>query len=156
MIEYINGKPFIDMWAPDAEAQWAEWEKKNKRTGEVCACGHSVRYHSATTPGGQVFCVPGRTLCECREARTVVKTSNLRIFMQSTQGSARMHALGKALASAGLNESVVWEWIDPKCDDCKTETTELTPMAVNASGRVSDVTTQWNIVVCRDCAVKRY
>jgi len=74
--------------------------------------------------------------------------------MQRTEGYSRGHALGKGMAAAKA-KGATWEWIDPKCDDCTIPTDKLYPMAVNEQGRQVDESTQWNILVCYECSMKR-
>jgi len=150
-------EPFIDPWAPDAYEQWQARVKDKKRNGEVCICGHSVKYHKAASTGGQVFCVPGRTVCECRTPRTALIVSDLRQFMQKTEGTGALHALGKGIAT-GKRKGVTMTPILTACDDCHRETAEGFPVApapIDSTGRITDVTTQWNLLLCRDCGAKR-
>lgn len=140
----------------EAERLIAEFNKKTKRNGEVCICGHTMKAHqSMPNDPTNVICQPAKIQCMCAKPRAVITSSDLRLFLNQTEGSAGLHALGKGIIRAGKRDAKI-EWIqDRSCDDCGA-TDNVSPVPINTRTQKPTVeSTAIDLLLCRECYVRR-
>ena len=127
-----------------------ELKRAQKRTGEVCICGHSTKFHS-NLGGSKMACAPARINCFCTEVRPVVTSSNLRYFMRSTKGPSVWHALGQGIR-ATLKAGGTVNWLVPLvCDRCGSDD-HVVPVALNIrTGIIESESTGIDKLVCKTC-----
>jgi hypothetical protein len=163
----------ISPTSPEAQAFLREMKDRADRMGrgsrEVCACGHSLKYHQTDVASGYVLCKPGKIGCGCSEERAVLRASNLRRFLHKTSepGYGMGHALSKGVAaSLGAGELVEWIRVGTDgavlCDACGSGTgfvdgsgkSPVYPIAFDARQlrAVDGLDAKTNRVMCLGCA----
>ena len=172
-LENVNEFSAISPTSPEAQEYLREMKERAEKMGrgsrDVCACGHSMKYHHTDVASGYVACSPGRIVCGCKETRAVLRTSNLRRFLHKTSepGYGMNHSLSKGVAAAlGAGELVEWihvvETGAVACDSCAGPTGFVdekgqSPVFVMAFDRhwirVSDGDiAAYSRVMCESCA----
>lgn len=154
--EILGAEPF-DLFTDEALEEFVASQTKRVRSRNVCACGHSMNFHKEI--GGRQMCTPAKMHCRCVNPRAVLAVENLRLFLRSTEGYGKKHALGKGiLASRNKGAAVEWVSSEPCCDDCGVVTAELAPVSVNTTGsdrvRVVKESGQIDKLLCEECYVK--
>lgn len=155
-LESLGAEPF-DLFTDEALEEFVSSRTKTARSRNVCACGHSMNFHKEI--GGRHMCTPAKMHCRCTHPRGVMTVENLRLFLHSTTGFGKEHALGKGmLASRAKGAAVTWVDAEPCCDHCGTVTTLLAPVSVNTNDaerpRVVRETGQIDKLLCEGCYAK--
>lgn len=128
---------------------------RKKRVREVCACGHSMNYHSEMN--GILMCKPAQIPCNCKHPRAVLEVENLRLFLHSTTGYGAEHALGKGILSSRSREaSILWVGGEAVCQSCGEVHSELIPVALNDQAVPLTKSGPINVVVCQGCFVEKF
>lgn len=132
----------------------AKEASKERKSRFVCACGHSMNYH--TEIGGMHVCRPTKMRCRCTNPRSVLDVEDLRQFTYTTFGYGSEHALGRGMtASVVKGKAVKWVEETPLCDSClkvvvgspiavSLDTRGEIPRLVKESGQVDKL-------VCEEC-----
>lgn len=128
-----------------------ELETRNTKIDKrVCACGHRVAAH--TEIAGVTFCKPARMECPCKKCRPVLEAEDTRVFLRSTRGGGRLHALSQGLYALLQREKKVRWIIEFKCDRCGASTGKpLTPVPVTQSGIATTYPTGYDALLCDEC-----
>ncbi len=135
-----------------------------KRDARVCVCGHGANAHFSPTlggpadiaeyPAGSIHCQAGKTPCDCQQFVYVLRASDIRSFIQKTEGPGKDHALAKGIAST-MNRGVKIEWRDDiacfYCGKPPKEVGALIPIAYNERGGEAFRTTTVNRLHCQGC-----
>ena len=126
----------------------------------ICECGHSFGRH--TSISRFLTCKPNAMTCLCKRKRLVGYTSDTRLFLKKTEGSAGFHALGRGIKAiekaaqaqeaAGEEVTKFFNWVVKECDRCK-EDKPLSPTAVSNRGVSVDHETGYNSLLCYECRV---
>jgi hypothetical protein len=146
-----TGMDVISPMSEEAVKMYLEGKLNKVKDRRVCACGHPMTYHSEV--GDIHVCTPARGRCRCMGSRPVLKASNLRRFMYTTEGVGVAHALGKGIASCRADGSNI-EWLDngPTCDICLENIAEPIPVSVDiAFDKPSGQSTGVDKIVCMGC-----
>lgn len=127
---------------------------RKKRTRQVCACGHSMNYHSDDY--GTMMCKPAQIPCNCKHPRAVLEVENLRLFLHSTTGYGAGHALGKGVLSS-LDRGSSIKWVEGSvCQSCGVEQMELVPVSLNEQAVPLTKSGPINVAVCWDCFNEKF
>lgn len=125
----------LDPFSPEAVAEFLK-EKEERGTRKsrfVCACGHSMNYH--TNVNGIHMCRPTKMRCRCTNPRSVLDVEDLRLFTFTTMGYGSKHALGRGItASVTKGKAVKWVEEVPLCDSC-LQAVEGSPIPVSIDTR---------------------
>jgi hypothetical protein len=128
---------------------------RKKRVREVCACGHSMNYHTEMVDGS-IMCKPAQIPCNCKNAKPVLEAENLRLFLHSTNGVGNLHALGRGIVSS-LTRGVSFRWLNGGlCQSCGAEESELWPISLNDQAKPLEKSGPINVVVCQGCYVEKF
>lgn len=143
----------VNPYSEEAVELYLRGKLKKVKDRRVCVCGHPMSYHGQV--GEISVCTPARGRCRCTKSRAILKTTNLRKFMYTTEGVGVNHALGKAIASCRADE-VEMVWLDEggvvKCDICLEVVLEPIPVAVDvAFDRPSGMSTGVDKIICMGC-----
>lgn len=139
-------------------------KERGRRDARVCVCGHSGGAHFRTGIGGpgdiselpprSVGCQAGKVPCACNTFIYVLRCSDVRSFIQKTEGPDSEHALAKGIAST-LGRGIQIEWHpNLACMKCEKEPSEvgvLAPVAYNERGFEATRSTDRNMLICEDC-----
>lgn len=154
--------PYEVMGVTDEMAQkWEEFKaKKGRRDQRVCVCGHGGGAHytfdgsSIDAPTSEVGCQAGKVPCMCNRFFWVLTATDIRSFIQKTEGPGEDHALMKGLISS-RRRGIVPEWREGfRCFHCKKEPSEvgvLIPIAYNEKGGEAMRSTPDNRLHCSGC-----
>jgi hypothetical protein len=98
----------------------------------ICMCGHAINKHKihitpenpkgipwteGPVPTTGMLCRINAMNCACREPIPVLKVSDARSFLRTTEGSGALHALTRGLRN--LIKNATYEWlIDLECVKC--------------------------------------
>lgn len=139
--------------------------KGPKRDSRVCVCGHGARSHFPLSSfggpadieaheAGTIACQAGKTPCECQQFIYVLRATDIRSFIQKTEGPGEDHALAKGIKSS-LARGVVPEWREGiACMICKgvpTDVGPLVPIAYNERYGEAMRPTPINRLHCQSC-----
>lgn len=128
-----------------------EGQRKPKRDGGICACGHPANKHLLGPIG--TTCAPAKQYCPCKTLRVVAETSDTRHFLFKTKGWGSDHALLKGLLKATRSGAKV-SWIgDMKCDKCGA-IGPADPVAVTQDAHLSNEPTGYDVLLCISCRME--
>jgi len=148
--EELDKNPFAAFDFSYDEAREADkmLTQRVDRDGRICACGHPTVRHSQS--GGIVYCKPNRMECPCKKVRAVLESADTRPFLRKTEGSGKLHALGRGLGAC-LEKEIRVKWIiDLQCDKCSKEG-PLSPVPVSQRGQASSQATGYDALLCATC-----
>jgi len=143
----------VNPYSDEALEMYRKGKLNKKKDRTVCVCGHPMSYHGRV--GNIGVCTPAKGRCRCMKSRAILKTTNLRKFMYTTEGVGVAHALGKAIAACRADDvEMYWQTETGKinCDMCLTELLEPIPVAVNVSFDMpSNMSTGVDKIICMGC-----
>ena len=117
------------------------------RDGRICICGHPLTRHS--TYADVVACNPTKMICDCKDIRVVVETSDTRWFLRKTEGSGASHALVKAMQTARDKGADVKWLVDPVCDKPNCGNRDIRPVIVMQEKNGKSIRN--TILLCSEC-----
>ena len=157
--------PVSGVTQEDVDAFEAKRKLRGKRDARVCVCGHAAGAHFpsrgvggpadiADHEAGTVACQAGKTPCACGRFVYALTASDVRSFIQKTEGPGQDHALIKGIKSSA-RRGVKIEWRpDIVCMYCQrppSEVGSLIPIAYNERRGEAFRSTPVNRMHCQSC-----
>jgi hypothetical protein len=125
-------------------------QKYGNRDGRICICGHAMGFHEFIDGRGINVCNAQKQGCPCKNPRPVLETTNAKIFLRKTHGSAGLHALMQGVVAAVSSGAKIDWLVELKCDRCES-TDQVVPCPVTHGGQVSPEATGYDKFLCREC-----
>ena len=118
--------------AADVDARDTRQKKGGPIDRRICLCGHAINKHKihmtpenpkgipwveGPVPPTGMLCRINAMNCSCKEPMPVLKVTDARSFLRTTEGAGATHALIRGLRS--LMPNATYEWlIDLECAKC--------------------------------------
>jgi hypothetical protein len=116
----------------EVDARDTRQKKGGPLDRRICLCGHAINKHKihmttenpkgipwteGEVPPTGMLCRINAMNCACREPIPVLKVSDARSFLRTTEGAGALHALTRGLRS--LIKNATYEWlIELECVKC--------------------------------------
>lgn len=157
--------PVLGITQADVDAFEAKRKLRGKRDSRVCVCGHAAGAHFpvggfggpadiAEHEAGTIACQAGKTPCACNRFVYALTASDVRSFIQKTEGPGPDHALSKGIKSS-IRRGVKIEWRDGIvcmiCHRPPSEVGTLIPIAYNERHGEAFRSTPVNRMHCQSC-----
>lgn len=157
--------PILGITQADVDAFEAKRKIRGKRDSRVCVCGHAAGAHFpsggfggpadiADHEAGTVACQAGKTPCACNRFVYALTASDVRSFIQKTEGPGPDHALSKGIKSS-IRRGVKIEWragiVCMYCHRSPEEVGTLIPIAYNERYGEAFRSTPVNRMHCQSC-----
>lgn len=153
----------LDLNPEEFEERLTAKKARGRRDSRICVCGHGGGSHFslghavgeenrdiATYSEGEVGCQPGRVPCQCAHFVWVLKSSDVRPFIQKTEGAGYDHALSKGFMSAHQRGAELEYREGLVCFRCG-EDTRLVPIPYHDNGMEAARSTGRDMMLCTDC-----
>lgn len=151
----------LGMDLAQAEKIVASRSGRGRRDSRICVCGHSGGSHFmvdgsvpadiAGAGAGEVGCQAGKVPCQCAQFVWVATASDVRPFIQKTEGSGIDHALLKGIMSAEVKGKTVTWREGLSCFRCGSLVSSLLPIPYNENGREAKRSTGRDMLMCPEC-----